>query len=599
MSDQTTRRWTVALTAIGSLMAALDTLVVASALGTIRLDLGASVAQLEWTVNAYNLSFAVLLITGAALGDRLGRRRMYAVGLTLFALASAACALAPSVGLLIAARAVQGAGAALVMPLGLALLSAAFPPERRGAAIGMFSAITGVAVALGPLVGGAVVEGIDWEWIFWLNVPIGLIAAPLVLARVRESFGSATSLDLPGLALVTGAALGIVWGLVRANDAGWGSFEVIGSLAAGIGLAIAFVAWEIRAREPMLAMRLFAQRSFSAGNAAIFFTFASLFSCVFLFAQFLQTSLGYGPLDAGLRLIPWTITFILVAPAAGALADRIGERPLMLGGLLLQTVGLVWIAVIADPVPAYSQLVVPFVVAGVGVSLAIPSAQNAVVGGVEVGELGKAAGANSMMRELGGVFGIAVVVAVFAAVGGYCVGGDLRTRTRRRRRRRRRALARRGARRPGAAPAVGWRAAGSAPSRCPRGGADRAPDGGPLPGQAAVRRPQRRARAGRLRGAPRGRPARVPLRDLPARRRGQLRPRRDLRVGSAAAAGPRGLPALPAGDRRALRRAAGGQRGPRGRVVSVRMRPSPAVPRPAKVSRRRSRRPPERMRAGI
>ena len=235
MSDQTTRRWTVALTAIGSLMAALDTLVVASALGTIRLDLGASVAQLEWTVNAYNLSFAVLLITGAALGDRLGRRRMYAVGLTLFALASAACALAPNVGLLIAARAVQGAGAALVMPLGLALLSAAFPPERRGAAIGMFSAITGVAVALGPLVGGAVVEGIDWEWIFWLNVPIGLIAAPLVLARVRESFGSATSLDLPGLALVTGAALGIVWGLVRANDAGWGSFEVIGSLAAGIG----------------------------------------------------------------------------------------------------------------------------------------------------------------------------------------------------------------------------------------------------------------------------------------------------------------------------------------------------------------------------
>jgi EmrB/QacA subfamily drug resistance transporter len=419
MNNFTARRWTVALTAIGSLMAALDTLVVASALGTIRLDLGASVAQLEWTVNAYNLSFAVLLITGAAVGDRLGRRRMYAAGLTLFALASAACALAPSVGFLIGARAVQGAGAALLMPLGLALLAAAFPPERRGAAIGIFSAITGIAVALGPLVGGAVVEGIAWEWIFWLNVPIGLAAAPLVLAKVRESFGSATSLDLPGLALVSGAALGIVWALVRANDAGWASVEIIGSLALGLALAIGFVLWERRASEPMLELHLFRDRSFAAGNTAIFFTFAALFSCVFLFAQFLQTSLGFSPLEAGLRLMPWTITFIIVAPVAGAFADRIGERPLMLAGLLLQAGGLAWVAVIADPLPSYSQLVVPFVVAGIGVSLAIPSGQNAVVGAAKIGDLGKASGANSMMRELGGVFGIAVTVAVFAAIGGY------------------------------------------------------------------------------------------------------------------------------------------------------------------------------------
>ncbi|MQA75471.1 MAG: MFS transporter, partial [Solirubrobacterales bacterium] len=351
---------------------------------TIRLDLGASVEQLEWTVNAYNLSFAVLLITGAALGDRLGRRRMYAAGLVLFALASAACALAPSVGALIAARTIQGAGAALVLPLALALLSGAFPPDKRGAAIGMFSAITGIAVALGPLVGGAVVEGIDWEWIFWINVPIGLLAAPLVLRRLSESRGADSGLDLPGLGLVSAGAFGIVWALVRANAAGWASLEVLGALAGGLALVASFVAWERRAREPMLPIRFFRSRAFAAGNGAIFFTIAPLFACVFLFAQFLQTTLGYGALETGLRLMPWTITFILVAPAAGALADRIGERPLMTAGLAIQAAGLLWLALIADAGVAYSQLLGPFVVAGIGVSMAIPSAQNAVVRGISL-----------------------------------------------------------------------------------------------------------------------------------------------------------------------------------------------------------------------
>jgi EmrB/QacA subfamily drug resistance transporter len=419
MSSKSARGWVLALTGIGSLMAALDTLVVATALSTIRVDLGASIEELEWTVNAYNLSFAVLLMTGAALGDRLGRRRLYAAGLGLFAVASAACALAPDVGWLIAARAVQGAGAALLMPLGLALLSAAFPPERRGTAIGIFSAITGLAVASGPFVGGAVVEGLAWEWIFWVNVPIGLVAVPLVLTRMKESFGADTALDIPGLALVTAGALGIVWGLVRGNSAGWGSPEVIGSLAAGALLTIAFVAWELRTHEPMLPMRFFRSRAFSAGNAAIFFTFASLFGAVFFFAQLLQTVLGYGPLDAGLRLIPWTATFMTVAPIAGALADRFGERPFMVGGLLLQAVGMGWIALIAEPGMSYLEFVVPAIVAGIGVSMAIPAAQNSVVGSVAIEAVGKAAGTNSMMRELGGVFGIAIAVAVFAGAGSF------------------------------------------------------------------------------------------------------------------------------------------------------------------------------------
>ncbi len=412
-------RWVVVLTAIGSLMAALDTLVVSTALSTIRLDFGASVEQLEWTVNAYNLSFAVLLITAAALGDRFGRRRLYAIGLGVFAASSAAAALAPGAGALIAARALQGAGAALIVPLGLALLSAAFPPAKRGAAIGIFSAITGLAVASGPFIGGAVVEGISWEWIFWINVPIGFAAIPLVLRRMRESYGPDTGLDIPGVALVTGATLGVMWGLVRGNQVGWGSPEVVGALAAGAVLAVAFVAWELRAREPMIPLRLFRSRAFSAGNAAIFFTFASLFSAVFFYAQLLQTALGYGPLDAGLRLLPWTATFMTVAPVAGALADRIGERPLMVAGLTLQAVGMAWLALIAEPSMAYSQMLAPFIVAGVGVSMAIPAAQNSVVGSVASEALGKAAGTNSMMRELGGALGIAVAVAVFAGAGSY------------------------------------------------------------------------------------------------------------------------------------------------------------------------------------
>ena len=242
----TKQRWVLILCSVASLMVALDVTVVATALSTIRRDLGASINELEWTVNAYTLSFAVLLITGSALGDRLGRRRLFAAGLALFSAASAACALSPNIGLLIAARAVQGAGAALIAPLSLALLGTAFPPARRGWALGIYSGITGIAVLAGPVVGGAVTQGLAWQWIFWLNVPIGLVAIPFVLRRLEESRGPRVRLDIPGLALVTGAAFGIVWGLMRGNAAGWGSLEVIGTLAAGVALAIAFVAVELR-----------------------------------------------------------------------------------------------------------------------------------------------------------------------------------------------------------------------------------------------------------------------------------------------------------------------------------------------------------------
>jgi EmrB/QacA subfamily drug resistance transporter len=407
----------LALTSAASFMVSLDSQVVATALRTIQLDLNASIEQLEWTVNAYVLSFAVLLMTGAALGDRLGRRRMFVVGLGLFVAASAACALAPGIGWLIAARAFQGIGGALVVPLAMALLSAAFPREERGKAFGIFSGLTGLALIAGPVVGGAIAEGAAWQWIFWLNLPIGLIIIPLVLARVPESFGTDRALDLPGLALVTGAAFGVVWGLMRGNAVGWGSPEVGGSLAAGVLLAAAFVAWELRTREPMVPMRLFHSRAFASGNAASFFMFGTLYGALFFLAQFLQTAQGHGPLGAGLRLLPWTATLFVVAPIAGGLVNQIGERALVVTGLTLQAVGMAWIALIAAPDLAYAKLVTPLIVAGAGVSMAMPAAQNAVLNSVAATEIGKASGTFNMLRFLGGVFGIAILVAVFAGTG--------------------------------------------------------------------------------------------------------------------------------------------------------------------------------------
>jgi len=420
----TKQRWILVLAAMAAFMTALDTLVVTTALSTIRADLGASVEQLEWTVNAYNLSFAVLLLTAAALGDRFGRRRLFAAGIGLFVLASAACALAPSVGALIAARAVQGVGAATVTTLALALVSAAFPPQSRGSALGIFFALNGLAVAGGPLVGGAITEGIAWQWVFWLNVPIGVALIPLVALRIPESYGPDSRVDLPGLALVSGGIIGIVWGLVRANDAGWGTLEVLAAFVAGFALLVAFAAFELRARAPMLPLRFFRSRAFSAGNGAIFCAVGGLFCAVFFMSQFLQTGLGYGPLGAGLRLLPWTATLFFVAPLAGKLVDRFGERPFLVIGPLLQAAGLGWIALIAEPGMSYGELIAPLIVAGVGISMSFPAAQNSVVGAVPPEAIGKASGANATMRELGGVFGIAIGVAAFAAAGGYASAAD-------------------------------------------------------------------------------------------------------------------------------------------------------------------------------
>jgi EmrB/QacA subfamily drug resistance transporter len=398
-------------------MVLLDATVVATALTTIHRDLGVSIANLEWTVNAYTLSFAVLLIPAAALGDRFGRRRMFVAGLLLFVGASMACALAHNISWLIAARTIQGCGAALVAPLALTLLSAAFPPQQRARALGIFGSISGLALIAGPVVGGIIVQGLAWQWIFWLNVPIGLLVVALVLSRVQESFGPRTSLDLGGLLSISGASLALVWGLVRGNSVGWGSFEVVATLVAGGLLAIVFVAWELRARAPMVPMHFFRSRAFSAGNAATFLQTTSLVGVVFLLAQFFQVAQDNGPLGVGLRLLPLTATLFVVAPLAGALVNRIGEQVLVAGGLLLQAIGIAWIALVAAPGLPYVEFIAPLIIAGCGASFSLPTTQNAVINAVRAGDIGKASGTFSMFRQLGGAFGVAILAAVFAATG--------------------------------------------------------------------------------------------------------------------------------------------------------------------------------------
>jgi EmrB/QacA subfamily drug resistance transporter len=411
----------LALTSISFFMVALDALVVVTALPAIHASIGGSIATLEWAVNAYGLTFASGIVTAAAIGDRFGHRRVYVAGLVLFTVSSAACALAPNASLLITARAVQGLGAAAVTPLALTILARTFPVERRGAVVGIFGGIAGLAVAGGPLVGGVVVQGLDWHWIFWINVPIGLAAAIGSALFLPSGRGPATRLDLPAVPLVAGGAAAIAWALIQVGDSGWSDPKAITGLIAGALLLTGLVLRERRAAEPMLPLRLFTSRTFSAANAAAFCMSGAVFAAAFLTAQYFQLGLGYSPVATGLRLLPWTATPMVVAPLAGALADRIGTRPLLVAGLLLQAAGLAWVAAVATSAASsgYGRFVIPLIIAGVGVSMALPTAPTATLGAVPPGDVGRASGVSNTMQRFGGAFGIAVASAVFAAHGHF------------------------------------------------------------------------------------------------------------------------------------------------------------------------------------
>ncbi|MEV5351736.1 MFS transporter [Streptomyces sp. NPDC052693] len=426
MSQQTARRggavWALVITSVAGFMAALDNLVVTTALPSIREDLGGGLHDLEWTVSAYTLTFAVLLMFGAALGDRFGRRRLFLAGLAVFTGASAAAAMAPGIDSLIAARAVQGAGAAVMMPLTLTLLTAAVPAAKRGMAYGIWGAVNGLAVASGPLVGGTLTEHISWQWIFWLNVPLGLALLPLARLRLAESHGTGAPLDLPGTLLASGGLFGIVYGLVRGPVDGWTGGMVLTGLFTGTALLTGFVLYSTRAKNPMLPMRLFRSRAFSGINAASLLMFLGMFGSIFLLSQYMQGVLGYSPTEAGLRMLPWTGMPMLVAPVAGILADRVGGRPVVAAGLFLQALGLGYMAVVATADASYAAQLPALIISGIGMALFFAPASHLVMSSVRPQEQGIASGANNALREVGGALGIAVMASIFSAQGGYETG---------------------------------------------------------------------------------------------------------------------------------------------------------------------------------
>jgi len=417
MNDRSVRAWTLALTSLAFFMVALDTLIVITALPAIQRDLGASLATLAWTVNAFTLTFAGGIITAAALGDRYGRRRIFVIGVSVFGAASAACALAPTATLLIAARVVQGAAAAMVMPISLTLLISAFPKERRGAIVGMWGGIAGIAVISGPLVGGAITQGLNWHWIFWINLPIAVVAAALASVRLTETRGPATRLDPVAVLLITGGAVAIVWGLLRAGERGWAEIGALGALAMGAVAIAAFFMWERRAEDPMVPLRVFRSSGFFASTVAGFWMAGSSAAATFLMVQYLQTALGLSPLEAGSRLSPWTGGPLVIAPLAGKVSDHIGRRAVLAFGLLVQGIGLGLLATRATSHATYADLFLPLVVGGMGISIAVTIAPTAAVSAVSHDDVGKASGVSGTMQRFGSAFGIAVASAVFASSG--------------------------------------------------------------------------------------------------------------------------------------------------------------------------------------
>jgi EmrB/QacA subfamily drug resistance transporter len=410
--------WVMALTSTAYFMVVLDSVVVITALPLMQRDLHVSLASLQWTLNAYGIAFAAGIITAAALGDRFGRRKVFTVGLALFTFASIACALAPSLSALIVARTVQGLGGAVVLPLSLTILTAAFPIERRGMIVGVYGGLAGLAVALGPIVGGAVTQSIDWHWIFWLNVPIGVVAVVLGVRLLSETYGAPERLDLVGVGLVTAGVVSLVWALSRASDVGWSSPEVVGTLIADAALLGVFVVWEGSVREPMVPLRLFAARDFAVGNVTTFLMSGAIFAGGLLVTEEFQLARHYSPVGAGLHLLPFFATPMLVSPVAGALSDRIGRRPIIVVGLSLLTAGFVWVAWRGSLRASWIELVVALLVAGVGISMALPTVPTAVLSAVPQQDMGKASGINYMAQRFGAVFGVAIGSTVFATYGG-------------------------------------------------------------------------------------------------------------------------------------------------------------------------------------
>jgi EmrB/QacA subfamily drug resistance transporter len=404
------------ITCIALFMAMLDNLVLGVALPSIQEDLGASLTDLEWFMNAYTLAFAVLLIPFSVLGDSIGRKKVFLAGVVIFTLGSLLSGLSDSSIGLILSRALQGVGGAAIVPLSLTLVNSAFPPEKRAAAIGLWSGISGLGLSIGPLVGGLIMEGAPWQMIFYVNVPIGIIAFLLGLKWLEESHGIRKPLDTIGVLLLVTGLFGLIFGLERGNSEGWSSALVLGSIISGAILLLLFYVWERSRVSPMIRFDLFRRKNYTFYVFAGFWMNAGVFGAIFLLTLFLQQAQGNTPLGAGLKEMSWTTMTMIAAPLAGLAISRFGSKNVLLSGLFLQAAGLTWFALLIQSQGAatpFVNMLAPMMLAGTGMGLSFTPLSHGSISAVPEDASGEASGIGNATRELGGVFGIAISGLIF------------------------------------------------------------------------------------------------------------------------------------------------------------------------------------------
>jgi EmrB/QacA subfamily drug resistance transporter len=418
ITDDNRRWWTLGAMCFALFMVMLDNTVVNVALPSIQKDLGSSISGLEWTVNAYTLSFAVLLVTGGRLGDIFGRRRMFLFGVVAFGLSSAFIGLSQSDAWLVAGRAAQGVGAAFMMPATLSIISNAFPPQERGKAIGTWAGVSAMALAIGPVVGGFLVENVSWQSIFFLNVPVAILAVFVTLAATRESRDETSThqVDIPGVLTLSVGLGALVLALVEGNSWGWGSASILGLLAVSVAALVAFAVTEVRSPEPMVEFGFFRSKSFLGSNLVAFIISFGMLAMFFFLALYMQNVKGYSPLETGVRFLPATAVIIVVGPIAGRLTDRIGPKPLMTLGLLLVAGSMFWQGHLTRDT-SYGFLVGAFVLMGLGMGLVMSPMSTAAMNAVEHTKAGVASGILSMSRMVGGTFGVAAMGALVTGLG--------------------------------------------------------------------------------------------------------------------------------------------------------------------------------------
>lgn len=405
--------WILGLTSLGFFMSMMDSMIVTTASTAIRHDFGISITSLQWALNAYNVTIAAVLLVGVALGNRFGHRTVYMAGMAVFVLGSLVAALSGSIAVLIAARVVQGVGASVLTPMSMTILASGTPPERRGKALGIYSGIGGLGLIVGPALGGLIVSQLSWQWIFWINIPIGLAGIWLSHKYLPEDTPGNGRINLVDAVLVIIASVALILGL---SDKSWSRFSIVLGLA-GVALWAVLMLRQRGQSNPMIPLSFFRSPSFDGGNLATFLLYASMYGVVFFLPQQLQVVGGAKALVAGLELLPWTGTLVVVAPLAGKWVDRFGERMVAALGLFLQGLGYVWIGLTTGGEFTYAALVLPLIISGAGLSMAGPALQKAVLGAVPPADSGKASGIYNISRLLGGAVGVAVSVLVFYARG--------------------------------------------------------------------------------------------------------------------------------------------------------------------------------------